>query len=136
MSMAHGLEVRVPLLDHHLVEYVMALPDASKQPGAGPKPLLVQALGGALPDEVVSRPKQGFTLPFDPWMRSALREFCEERLGPRGLAGRGFLQPTGVGALWASFLSGSRATTWSRVWMLVALDAWLDRHGIEGGGPA
>jgi asparagine synthase (glutamine-hydrolysing) len=131
MSMAHGLEVRVPLLDHRLVEYVIGLPDACKRIGSGPKPLLVQALGGVLPEDVVSRPKRGFTLPFDPWMRSALRDFCERRLGPQGLAGRGLFSAPALARLWASFLAGSRETTWSRVWMLVVLEAWLDRHGIE-----
>jgi asparagine synthase (glutamine-hydrolysing) len=84
-----------------------------------------------LPEDVVSRPKRGFTLPFDPWMRSALRDFCERRLGPQGLAGRGLFSAPALARLWASFLAGSRETTWSRVWMLVVLEAWLDRHGIE-----
>ena len=89
MSMAHALEVRVPLIDHVLADYVMAVPDAFKAPGATPKRLLVESLGSALPREIVHRPKKGFTLPFEPWMRNQLRGFCENRLGGGGLAGRG-----------------------------------------------
>src|SRR5205807_4030011 len=63
MSMAHGLEIRVPLLDHELAQYVVGLPDAHKRPGSTPKRLLVESLGGLLPDDIVRRPKQGFTLP-------------------------------------------------------------------------
>ena len=130
MSMAHALEVRVPLLDHVLVDLVSALPDRVKQAdGSGtPKRLLVESLGGLLPDSIVRRPKQGFTLPFDPWMRGPLRAFCEERLGERGLAGRGLMRPDEVQRLWQAFLDGSSSVSWSRLWTLVTLDAWLDRH--------
>ncbi|MGE0704372.1 MAG: asparagine synthase (glutamine-hydrolyzing) [Vicinamibacterales bacterium] len=131
MSMAHGLEVRVPLLDHRLAEYVIGLPDSCKRLDEGPKPLLVRAMGGELPDEIVHRPKQGFTLPFDPWMRSALRSFCAERLGPRGLGGRGLVRPDAVQQMWTRFLSGDRRTSWSRVWTLVTLDAWLDANSVS-----
>jgi len=131
MSMAHALEVRVPLLDHRLAEYVAALPDAAKHANGVPKRLLVEALDGLLPADIVHRPKQGFTLPFDPWMRGKLRSFCEERLGPRGLGGRAVFRGAEVARLWASFLAGDRAVSWSRVWVLVVLDAWLERHALD-----
>jgi asparagine synthase (glutamine-hydrolysing) len=131
MSMAHSLEVRVPLLDHELVEHVMSLPDIHKQPNGTPKRLLVESLGELLPNQVVRRPKQGFTLPFDPWMRGPLRALCEERLGDRGLAGRGLFNPTQVRRLWRSFLNGGTDVSWSRLWTLVVLDAWLDRNELS-----
>jgi len=131
MSMAHGLEVRVPLLDHELVDLVTSMPDTHKQANGTPKRLLVEALDGLLPDAIVHRPKQGFTLPFEPWMRGPLRAFCEERLGERGLCGRGIMNPEVVGGLWQSFIQGERNVTWSRLWLLVVLDAWLDRHGVS-----
>lgn len=129
-SMAHGLEVRVPLLDHELVELVVSLPDAVKQSNGTPKRLLVDAMGPRLPSSIVHRPKQGFSLPFEPWMRGPLRTFCEDRLGDRGISGRGLLEPKATMALWRSFLGGGRNVTWSRLWLLVALEAWLDRNGI------
>ena len=130
MSMAHGLEVRVPLLDHVLVEEVCALPDSLKRAAGTPKRLLVESLNGLLPDSIVRRPKQGFTMPFDPWMRGPLRPFCEERLGDRGLAGRGFVNPRELRRMWTSFLNGGKDVSWSRLWTLVVLDAWLDRQGV------
>jgi asparagine synthase (glutamine-hydrolysing) len=132
MSMAHALEVRVPLLDHPLVEYVMGLPDRLKRQGALPKSLLIDSLPISLPRDAADRPKQGFTLPFDRWMRGALRPLCEHHLGSAGLDGRGLFRPGEVPRLWRQFLGGAPGVTWSRLWTLVALDAWLDRHGITG----
>ncbi|HEX7794227.1 MAG TPA: asparagine synthase (glutamine-hydrolyzing) [Vicinamibacterales bacterium] len=131
MSMAHALEVRVPLLDHLLVDLVTSLPDSIKQSADTPKPLLVQSLDGLLPDSVVHRPKQGFTLPFDPWMRGPLRAFCERRLGDNGLAGRGLMKPATIQRLWQSFLSDGKDVSWSRLWTLVVLDSWLDQHPLH-----
>jgi asparagine synthase (glutamine-hydrolysing) len=130
MSMAHALEVRVPLLDHVLVEYVMGLPDAHKQPRGTPKRLLVDSLDGLLPDGIVHRPKQGFSLPFDVWMRDPLRRFCEDRLGSNGLGRREFFQPQAVRALWSAFLARRPEATWSRLWVLVVLEDWLERNGF------
>jgi asparagine synthase (glutamine-hydrolysing) len=131
MSMAHALEVRVPLLDQRLVEYVMGLSDAHKRPhGSSPKRLLVESLNGLLPDSIVHRPKQGFSLPFDVWLRDHLRRFCEERLGPQGLGGREIFQPDAVRALWTGFLRRRPGATWSRVWVLVVLEEWLARNGF------
>jgi asparagine synthase (glutamine-hydrolysing) len=132
MSMAHGLEVRVPLLDHSLVEYLMGLPDWQKRPNGIPKRLLVEALDGRLPDDIVRRPKQGFALPFAPWMRGALRGFCEERLAAGRIASRGLLRPEAVRRLWRAFSREGADGLWSRVWVLVVLEDWLDRHGVEG----
>ena len=131
MSMAHTLEVRVPLLDHRLVEYAMGLPDSHRQPNGTPKRLLVESLDGLLPEEVAQRPKKGFTLPFEPWMRSALRQFCQERLGPGRLGGRGIFRPERLTELWQGFLAGRRESTWSRLWVLVVLEEWLQRNGVE-----
>jgi asparagine synthase (glutamine-hydrolysing) len=131
MSMAHALEVRVPLLDHRVVEYVMGLPDAAKLPNGTPKSLLVESLGGLLPEEVYRRPKRGFVLPFPEWMRGAMRDFCEERLGPERTRARGLFRPDRVSRLWRAFLDGSAETSWSRLWSLVVLEEWLDRNGVS-----
>jgi asparagine synthase (glutamine-hydrolysing) len=130
MSMAHGLEVRVPLLDHVLVEYVMGLPDGFRRRRGMPKALLVDSLERLLPTDIVHRPKQGFSLPFEVWMRGQLRGFCQERLGPNGLAGRAMFQHEAVRALWADFLGQQPHATWSRVWVLVVLEEWLRRNGL------
>lgn len=131
MSMAHALEVRVPLLDHRLVEYVMGLPDIHKRSSGTPKRLLVESLGGLLPEEVVRRPKQGFTLPFEPWMRGAIRGFCEERLSGERIGARGIMRPEQVGKLWREFVNGSASVSWSRLWILVVLEEWLERNDVS-----
>lgn len=132
MSMAHALEVRVPLLDHKLVEYLIGLPDAHKRANGTPKRLLVESLDGLLPDEIVRRPKQGFTLPFAVWMRGALRTFCEERLGPERLGSRGIFDVAQVRKLWGDFQEGRAHVSWSRLWVLVALEEWLERNEMVG----
>ncbi len=131
MSMRHALEVRVPLLDHKLVEYVMGVPDMYKRPDGVPKSLLVASLEGLLPDDIVRRPKQGFTLPFANWMRGELRDFCEARLHPQRIAGRGVFEAAEVSKLWRAFINGSREISWSRLWVLVALEEWLERNQVD-----
>jgi asparagine synthase (glutamine-hydrolysing) len=130
MSMAHGLEVRVPLLDRRLTEYVMGLPETIKRPGDTPKRLLVESLGDELPVECVRRPKQGFVLPFDRWMKTELRAFCERQLFRDGLGGCGVFDAAALASLWQAFLAGDRRTSWSRPWTLVALGAWLAGNGV------
>ncbi|MFN0111807.1 MAG: asparagine synthase (glutamine-hydrolyzing) [Blastocatellia bacterium] len=131
MSMAHALEVRVPLLDHKLVEYLMGVPDEFKRPDGAPKSLLVASLGNLLPASVVHRPKQGFTLPFATWMRGDLRKFCEDRLAPQPIASRGIFDATEVSRLWKSFLDGSPEVSWSRLWVLVVLEEWLEQNAVQ-----
>jgi asparagine synthase (glutamine-hydrolysing) len=130
MSMAHGLELRVPLLDHQLAEYVVGLPEALKG-GEGLKPLLVKGAGDALPRDVVSRPKRGFVLPFDQWMRRDLHDLCAHHLEGGHLARRAGFDPGAVSAIWRGFLSDSAAVTWSRPWTLVALGVWLEQHDLS-----
>jgi asparagine synthase (glutamine-hydrolysing) len=129
MSMAHALEVRVPLLDHALAEYVMGLSEPAKGPNGLPKRLLLEALGEDIPTSV-RRPKRGFVLPLDVWMRSDLRTFCEHHLGPDGLGHRSILNPEAVQSVWRSFIADDGTITWSRPWALVALNAWLDSTGV------
>lgn len=131
MSMAHGLEVRVPLLDHRLAAYVVALPDALKSDGRAPKSLLVNSLPRPFPADLGRRPKRGFALPFDAWMRGALQSYCDGQLGDKGLDGRGLLKPGEATRLWSRFNQRAHGVTWSRVWALVALNAWLERHDVR-----
>lgn len=121
MSMAHSLEVRVPLLDVDLVETALRLPAAIKLRShdgqTGPKPLLTAALGDALPPMVRQRrDKQGFTFPFDVWLRGPL---AGELL--RAVPEQGLLQAAAVGQLAADFENGR--VHWSRPWALMALAA-------------
>jgi asparagine synthase (glutamine-hydrolysing) len=128
MSMSQGLEVRVPLIDHQLAKAVLSLPGALKL-NATPKKLLVAALAGSLPDEIVHRPKRGFTLPFEHWMRQELRREIEPVLsaqrvndGPLG----GLLDGRQVQQVWNDFLGGT--VSWSRPWSLYVLQSWSELH--------
>jgi asparagine synthase (glutamine-hydrolysing) len=128
MSMSQGLEVRVPLIDHLLARTVLALPGAWKLNGT-PKKLLVEALGSSLPDAVVHRPKRGFTLPFEHWMRQELRSEIEPALDARHVADGplgGLLDGKQVQQVWKDFLRG--AVSWSRPWSLYVLQRWCELH--------
>ena len=125
MSMASGLEVRVPFFDNDLVEYVLSLPDEVKYPHT-PKALLVNALGDLLPPEIVHRPKMGFTLPWEQWLRGELHSFCTERLN--ALCDRGLLDPVYIRRMWQQFNNRSHQVLASHIWMLVVLEHWLHRN--------
>ena len=131
MGMAHGLEIRVPLLDAALAAYVVSLPDHVKAEGRTAKSLLVDSLTRPLPAALASKKKRGFVLPFDQWMRGPLRDFCERQLGEQGLDGRGVFRPGEATRVWTRFLERANGVTWSRVWTLVALNAWLDRQNVR-----
>ena len=127
MSMAHGLEIRVPLIDHQLARRVLAFPGRWKVDSRTPKPLLVKALNGQLPDKIIHRRKRGFTLPFEHWLRDALRPVVTDsinRIGEGALAG--FVSPRAAKQVWQDFVD--RKTSWSRPWSLYVLQRWCDQH--------
>lgn len=128
MSMAHSLEIRVPFLDHVLVEFVASLPGASKMRSSRAKPLLVDALEGLLPREIIRRKKMGFTMPFSHWMRGGLRDTVEMTLLDRDLGGQVAvaLDHRVVKAVWHDFLEGR--TSWSRPWALYVAKTWGERN--------
>jgi len=118
MSMAHGLELRVPFLDRALVEACFHIPGKKKLEGDTPKSLLLASLGVALPAEIVNRPKRGFTLPFERWLRAEMRAVVEPAL----LGDDSLLNSGAVREVWNRFLAGE--TSWSRPWALFVLKRW------------
>lgn len=124
MSMAHSLEVRVPFLDHPLVEFATALPGSLRADGGSPKRLFLDALEGWLP-KGVGRSKRGFTFPLGRWMNGPLRPRVEEALRE----GRKFFQPSAVAGLQAQVEAGR--IHWSRLWAPVVLVLWLRAIGEE-----
>jgi asparagine synthase (glutamine-hydrolysing) len=129
MSMAHALEVRVPLIDQQLVETILPIPGAAKLSDSIPKRLLVEPLETVLPADCIHRPKRGFTLPFDVWLREgAGRAMLEDRLTQiRGSTA--VLDLDTVTALRNGF--EQRRVGWGRVWSLFVLNDWLLRHGVQ-----
>lgn len=128
MSMAHALEVRVPFLDHQLVEYVYGIRDDFKYP-TQPKKLLVESLGELLPSEIVDRPKMGFTFPWEVWLKEDLKSYCVE--GLNHLKKISLFSEKGIDDIWVGFLEGSQSITWSRVWTFVVLGHWLKNNDIS-----
>jgi asparagine synthase (glutamine-hydrolysing) len=128
MSMANGLEVRVPFLDYELVEYVLSLNDDMKYPHT-PKKLFVDAMGDLLPPEVVNRKKMGFSFPWQHWLKNDLKVFCEERM--YSLSKRTIFNEKEVIDLWKRFLNDDKRITWSRIWYFVVLENWLIENEIE-----
>lgn len=126
VSMDRSLEVRVPLLDTALVEFMCALPDEARvQPGRH-KALLVAAVQDLLPQDILQQKKRTFTLPWEEWLRGALRPRIEASFASLAPALASHLHSAGIGVVWDNFLRGQ--TTWSRPWSLYVLNEWCRRH--------
>ena len=128
MSMAVSLEVREPFLDHQLIEYVLNVPDKWKFPHT-PKKLLTDSLGELLPSEIIHRPKMGFTLPWEHWMKKELKGFCVENIN--AISKMPFANEKGIQQLWQNFEKGKQGVNWGRVWHLVALSDWINKNQIS-----
>ena len=128
MSMAHALEVRVPFLDHELVEKIIPLPDSYKST-ASPKKIVTDTFSDLLPEEIYNREKMGFVLPYDVWMKNELRTFCESHLN--WLKDSGYFNAAELDKNWNLFLKGSQAITWSRIWILVVLSNWMQQNNVR-----
>jgi hypothetical protein len=127
VSMAQSLEVRVPLLDTPLVEFVSSLPDVARHRAGTQKALLVGALGNILPEETLGQQKRSFTLPWEEWLRGPLKPKLEANLGEIAPALSPHLLAEGVRGVWAEFLEGK--TSWSRPWSLYVLNEWC-KHNL------
>ena len=126
VSMARSLEVRVPLLDTPLVEFLCALPDEARVRPDSSKALLRAALDGLLPPEILQQAKRTFTLPWENWMRTSLRPRIETSFSNLAPALAPHLKLTGVQMVWNNFLRAQ--TTWSRPWSLYVLNEWCRRN--------
>ncbi len=129
MSMANGLEVRVPFLDHELVSYVLGIRDEIKNPET-PKKILVESFSDMIPESIYNRKKMGFVLPYELWMKTELRSFCESRINE--LKKIPYFRDNALDKFWKAFLNGNKQVTWSRLWPLVVLGDWIKENGIEG----
>ncbi|HEX6159265.1 MAG TPA: asparagine synthase (glutamine-hydrolyzing) [Thermoanaerobaculia bacterium] len=124
-SMAVSLEAREPLLDHRLIEFAWALPQSMKIRNGEGKWLLKQVLYRHVPRELVDRPKMGFSIPLDLWLRGPLRDWAENLLDERRLRETVFLDPAPIRRAWSEHLSGRRNRQYE-LWPVLMLQAWLD----------
>jgi asparagine synthase (glutamine-hydrolysing) len=126
VSMNCSLEVRVPLLDRPLVEFIGALPEAARRSAGAQKALLVEALGDVLPPEATAQPKRTFTLPWEQWLRGPLRVKIEASFRDLAPALAPHVHAEGIARIWQAFQEGR--TSWSRPWALYVLNEWCRRH--------
>ncbi|MBI2795321.1 MAG: asparagine synthase (glutamine-hydrolyzing) [Gemmatimonadetes bacterium] len=128
MSMAHALEVRVPLLDPDLVSLVFSIPGSMKVSERTSKPLLVHAMADRLPPQSVNRPKRGFELPFEHWLRGPLHHEMARSFAAVSEAEAWPFRAAALRDCWRQHEAGRLG--WGRVWTLYVVRDWLARHRL------
>ncbi len=129
-SMAVSLETRAPLLDHRLVEFSFRLPSSLHLHGGRTKWILRQILERYVPRDLFERPKMGFAVPIESWLRTDLRDWAENLLAENKLIDQGLLRPDPIRSLWQQHLSG-RVNAQYELWNVLMLNAWVDAYDDE-----
>jgi hypothetical protein len=129
-SMSVGLEARVPMIDHRVVELAWSLPMSLKVRDGRSKWALRQILERHVPRELVERPKMGFGIPIELWLRGPLRAWADDLLSESRLRREGLLEPGPIQQKWREHVSGVRHWHYY-LWDVLALQAWREAPGSE-----
>ena len=124
-AMANSLEVRVPMLDHRLVELAWQLPLDMKIRDKSGKWVLREVLYRYVPKELIERPKEGFSIPLSQWLRGPLREWAEPLIAERRLREEGYFYPEKIRQTWEEHLQGKKDNS-SKLWSVLMFQSWLD----------
>ena len=130
-SMAASIEQRLPLVDQVLFETVSRLPDEVRYQPVRQKALLRRVGLRGLDPALFDRPKSGFVLPFDRWIRQGLSKPMDQTLRDPVAVSAAGLHPAAVEKLWTAYLAGAPGLYWSRIWALYVLVRWCLRHGVR-----
>src|SRR5690606_14110799 len=126
-AMAHSLEVRVPMLDHRVVELAWRMPLGWKiRDGEGKWPLR-QLLYRHVPRVLMDRPKKGFSIPLADWLRGPLRDWAEALIEPGRIAREGYLEAAPIQRAWQQHQEGDQDHS-SRLWCVLAFQSWLQEQ--------
>jgi len=128
-AMAVSLETRVPFLDHHVVSFAWRLPLHFKVRGNETKWILRQLLARHVPRALIDRPKMGFGVPLNSWLRGPLREWAEELLDEHRLRREGYFRPEPIRRIWEAHLGG-RVDEQYRLWGVLMFQSWLEAQGM------
>ena len=128
MSMAHGLEARVPLIDDKLVDYIMSLPIGWHKTCGWPKLLLTESMKADIPRFVLNKPKQGFQLPMDVWMKGVLKPMIEEIFSKKHILDIGIFNNEALLNLHCQFNAGK--LSYENIWKFVVLESWMKQMKI------
>jgi len=130
-AMSVSLETRAPFLDHRVFEYAWSLPLSYKVGGGSGKKIVRDLLARYIPKALFERPKMGFGVPLEHWLRGPLREWAETLMSPSRLEADGYFDVSAIRTTWKEHLSGQR--NWQyRLWIILMFQAWLDRQRSFG----
>jgi len=124
-SMSCSLESRIPMLDNRLAEFLWSLPPTYRTAGTEPKKILVDILTKYVPRTIIDRPKTGFGVPIDEWLRGDLKDWASSLLDQQQIEAQGFLDAKLVSSAWSTFLAGRGTVQGSHIWGIIVFQQWL-----------
>jgi asparagine synthase (glutamine-hydrolysing) len=129
MTMAFGLEARVPFLDHHVVEWAFGIPSIYKMHGTEGKYVVKKAMERYLPADLLYRPKHGFNVPMKVWMKHQLSEFIGDTLSERAIQARGIFRADKVRSLLQEHSQGNQDAS-NKIFVMIMLELWF-QHFVD-----